>query len=352
MLMNRLRAMTASLKERCLACLPVYDFSGLYLASVLITVVLVLTALASYSIYVSIEPPLFDVIANEKAALLEDKKEDIKAAPPGYLLTTTLIKVTDTLLHKRGGYLRNDVMPPTAWLDNMPNWEGGVLVQVRDLTRVMRRSMARSQSQSIEDPYLAIAEPHFSIDSERWLFPAAENEYEKGNMALVHYRKGLFQDNANPSYFYPRADNLADWLGEVSKRLGTLSQRLSQSVGVKQIPGALHRSVDNVTTQMTKTAWFKTDDVFYETRGATWALVQLLKAAEVEFHDVLLKKNAIESMQQIIRDLEVTQDTVWSPMILNGDLFGILANHSLEMAAFVAQSNAAIIDLHNLLIQG
>ena len=44
----------------------------------------------------------------------------------------TLIFITETLLDKPGGYLSNDVTPPGLWLDNMPNWEFGTLVQARD----------------------------------------------------------------------------------------------------------------------------------------------------------------------------------------------------------------------------
>jgi len=78
----------------------------------------------------------------------------------GYSTTDTLIRVAETLLDKRGGYLSNDLMPPGVWLDNMPNWEYGVLTQVRDLARVTRNDYSRSQSQSAEDPDLAVAEPN------------------------------------------------------------------------------------------------------------------------------------------------------------------------------------------------
>jgi len=94
------------------------------------------------------------------------------------------------------------------------------------------------------------------------------------------------------------------------------------------------------------------DDVFYEARGATWALIQFLSAVEVDFADVLAKKNATASLQQIIRELETTQETVWSPMILNGGGFGFVANHSLVMASYISRANAAIIDLRELLSQG
>ena len=103
---------------------------------------------------------------------------------------------------------------------------------------------------------------------------------------------------------------------------------------------------------LVKTPWLEIDDVFYEARGTSWALIHFLKAAEVDFRDVLEKKNALVSLRQIIRELEATQDTVYSPMILNGGGFGFLANHSLVMASYISRANAAIIDLRELLAQG
>ena len=101
-----------------------------------------------------------------------------------------------------------------------------------------------------------------------------------------------------------------------------------------------------------RTPWLEIDDRFHEARGATWALVHFLRAAEVDFRGVLEKKSALVSLRQIIRELEATQDTVWSPIILNGSGFGIVANHSLVMASYISRANAAVIDLRNLLEQG
>jgi hypothetical protein len=39
-------------------------------------------------------------------------------------------------------------------------------------------------------------------------------------------------------------------------------------------------------------------------------------------------------------------------MVLNGDGFGLMANHSLVMASHIARANAAIIDLRALLSEG
>ena len=101
-----------------------------------------------------------------------------------------------------------------------------------------------------------------------------------------------------------------------------------------------------------KTPWLEIDDVFYEARGSTWALIEFLQAVEVDFQSVLNKKNALVSLRQIIRELEATQDTVWSPVILNGTGFGYVANHSLVMASYISRANAAVIDLRDLLQQG
>ena len=61
---------------------------------------------------------------------------------------------------------------------------------------------------------------------------------------------------------------------------------------------------------------------------------KLLRAIEVDFADVLAKKNATVSVRQIIRELEAAQEPLWSPMVLNGSGYGVLANHSLVLAGY------------------
>lgn len=276
----------------------------------------------------------------------------------GYVSTATLITLVNSLLDKPGGYLSNDVMPPSIWMDNVPNWEFGVLVQIRDFSRSLRNDLSRSQSQSLEDKDLTVAEPQFNFNSESWILPSTEGEYRTGVKALESYLARLSNSEEKNAQFYARADNLAAWLAIVEKRLGSLSQRLSASVGQIRIntdlsgDNAAQQSTPSPAEMVTKTPWTQIDDVFYETRGSAWALIHLLKAAEHDFSDVLKDKNALLSLRQIIRELEATQETVWSPMISNGSGFGFLANHSLVMASYISRANAAIIDLRSLLSQG
>jgi len=304
--------------------------------------------------YYDQKPDMFDV---KKVAA---KRADLHGHEivTGFTTTATLLEVADRLLHKPGGYLTNDKLPPSVFMDNIPNWEYGVLVQIRDLARTLRNDFSRSQSQSLEDEDLKIADPRFHYDNNHWILPRTESQYTEAIEAMHHYLERLGDKNYEDAQFYARADNLVTWLNLVEKRLGGLSQKLSASVEKERLNTDL--SGDTAATQSTyrpselkvKTSWFKIDDNFYEARGTTWALIHFMKAIEIDFAGVLEKKNAMISLRQIIRELESTQESISTPMILNGSGFGFFANHSLVMASYISRANAGIIDLRHLLENG
>ena len=300
----------------------------------------------------SYEPEQFDVVkfAQERAAQHQQQ------VVTGAVVTGALIGSAETLLDKRGGYMSNDKFPPGLFMDNVPNWEFGVLTATRDLARELRNKFSRSQSQSEEDKDLQEADPLFSSPNDRWLLPSSEGQYRKAIDHVEGYLVRLGKNDPNGAQFYARADNLADYLDTVSTRLGSLSQRLSASVGQLQLQGDApvdpNAPTSPKTAQVVQTPWDKIDDVFYESRGYSWALLEQLKAIEVDFAPILERKNAMVSLKQVIRELQESQKPVMSPIILNGSPFGFFANHSLVMANYVSRANAAIIDLKSLLNRG
>ena len=320
---------------------------GKLIVSLIVLYVLISTGLAAYWS----STPNIGQLPNQNI----QNNEKIVA---GVATSNALIYIVDTLLTKPGGYLSNDKTLPGIWMDNMPRWEFGALVQARDMARGLRKDFSRSQSQSTEDPDLAKAEPMLHFDNDSWMFPSTEGEYTKALGFLKSYRNRLQDTNLQDAQFYARADNLNGWLGDVSTRLGNLSQKLSASVGQKRINTDLAGDAEAVQSTPAsselevKTSWNKVDDVFYEARGTAWALVHLFKAIDQDFAGVLEKKNARISLLQIIRELEATQAFVWSPLIINGSEFGLWANHSLVMSSYITRANAAIIDLSKLLSQG
>jgi len=303
----------------------------------------------SVSFYWSREPAVLWVVAETPGG---------ERTVVGYSTVHTLIDVVNWLLEKPGGYLSNDVMPPGLWLDNMPSFEFGVLTQCRDLARVLRNYHSRSQSQSIEDEDLAAAEPALNTDNLSWLFPPAETRYAEAIDALRSFETRLTDADPANAQFFARADNLREWLAVVELRLGSLSQRLSASVGQVRVNTDLggepagEAARDAPGEVIVKTPWLEIDNVFYEARGTAWALLLFLRAAQFDFERTLEDKNAVVSLRQIIRELEQGLAPVNSPMILNGQGFGLFPNHSLVLASYLSRAHSAVADLRQLLEQG
>jgi hypothetical protein len=323
--------------------------AGLFLVTALIVMVVL-------AIFWSRTPGTFDV--HQRALGYAGSEGEERPLSVGSHTVAAALGIAETLLNKPGGYLTNDKLPPGVVLDNMPNWEFGALTELRDLSRAMRNEFSRSQTQSVEDRDLQIAEPQFSYDSDSWILPSTESEYRTGVEALYRYFRRLNDDKAGDGQFFARSDNLRSYLSVVEKRLGSLAQRLSYAVGQSYLdlsvagdPSARVARPGPEESQ-NKTPWLQIDDVFFEARGYTWALLHTLKAVAVDFESVLTDKNALVSLKQIIRQLENTQNPIWSPMILNGTGFGPMGNHSLVMASYISRANAAIIDLRSLLEKG
>lgn len=325
-----------------------------WLWSIGLALVTLLIAIAVVGWYWDKEPKSFNVV--EVAA--RRSKSQMRPPVTGFTFTSTVMKIAESMLYKRGGYLSNDVMPPGVWMDNIPNWEFGALVMLRDASAALRNHFSRSQSQSVEDPDLARAEPQFNYQNDRWILPSTEGEYEKGLAALERYLRRLEDPSQPNAQFFARADNLRAYLEIVEKRLGSLSQRLSASVGQTRVntdlagDEAARQATATPKTVVVKTPWLEIDDVFYESRGACWALLHILQAIEIDFEDILRKKNAVVSLRQIVRELASTQEPTLSPVVLNGSGFGLFANYSLTMANYIARANAAVINLRELLAQG
>ncbi|OOO02374.1 MAG: hypothetical protein USCGTAYLOR_01419 [Chromatiales bacterium USCg_Taylor] len=301
------------------------------------------------AIYWSIRPDIFDV----REAALRQSGEDPKKLVRGAVTTATLIEVANSLLEKRGGFLSNDINPVSLWLDNMPHWEFGALVQMRDFARVLRNDFGRSQSQSKEDPHLATADPQFHFNHESWIFPTTEGQYREGIEALKRYLVRLENGDAR---FFVRNDNLRSLLELVAKRLGDLAHRLSGSVGIEDLDTyAIWDLTDKAAPQASpvafKTPWLHIDDVFYEARGATWALLHFMYAIQIDFAPVLHDRKAMVSFKQIIRKLDQAERRMWSPIVLNGTGYGVVANHSLVLASYISRADSAVIDLLDLLRQ-
>ena len=304
--------------------------------------------------YWSIEPDVF-VVTDE--ALKRSKKTSLEEFPDGYVYANTLAHIAEVLLYKSGGYITNDVAPPGILVDDITSFEYGALVMLRDGTSALRNHLARAQSQSAEDPDLARAEPYFYYEHNSWALPSTEAEYKKGVASLHSYMKRLINhEKKTPAHFYSRADNLWQYIEIVIKRLGGLSTRLNANTSrynsMMKINTIDQEKSANKQSAVGQTDWLDIDNVFWEARGAAWALLHILKAVKYDFKDILLDKRAMDTVDIMIREMENALEPVLSPVILNGDGFGVFANYSLAMANYISRANAAALDLRDVMNRG
>lgn len=290
--------------------------------------------------YWSREPGPFAVVAPAASVTT--------AAPvSGQVLTQTLVQVVQELLQKPGGYLRNDLAPPGLLLDNIPSWELGVLQQVRGLTRALHGDP--DAPAVVADTDLAEADAAFHAGADAWAFPSSESEYRRGLLALQRYQARLAAAR-EPGLGLHRAE-LMRWLVVVDDSLGQSTAELNAALPDHPaiVPQGERRLATALPTHPEETSWWQVDDVFYQARGSAWALMHLLKAVEIEFGPELARHQAQLSLRAAIHELEATQQTLWSPVVLNGSGFGVFANHSLVMANYLGRARADLADVRDLL---
>ncbi|QJQ94087.1 MULTISPECIES: DUF2333 family protein [Halomonadaceae] len=297
----------------------------------LVLLVLYLLATLALGLWWSRPPAPFDVeqVAAERREQIAEQAQQVALTEQtrGEVTISTMMELVATLLDKPGGYLRNDVFPPGLWLDNMPNWELGVLQQVRDMTQELPLFDASRPG------VLNEANERLRVDSRDWLFPSAEHRFGQAIDALGWYLQDLVREDEVA--FVAEGEPLVQWLEQVEMRLDRLSQRLSASVGEREALRDLQVDTDNLPA---RTPWYKIDDIFFEARGTGWALLHLLQAVEHDYVDLIEAGEAGGMVRQMIHELEMTQRRIMSPVILNGSGFGLFANHSLVMANYTVRA--------------
>jgi len=208
-------------------------------------------------------------------------KLDVRAKGGAFIRTNQII-----IEQLYRNWMPNDILWPTVFLDNMPNFQIGQLEVVRYNIRVLRDNLSRMRTTDKLDPAAEAAFTALSNDPLKWWFPSAESKWK-----LAHENLGAFHRNLGEgkSYFYPRADNLVELLNQYASLMGGVNTRLINAPGdVKQVlivekteVGQKHMSMADVNIP-----WHKVDDNFYYAQGVAYALHESFKAIRIDFIDV------------------------------------------------------------------
>ncbi|WP_028321373.1 DUF2333 family protein [Desulfatiglans anilini] len=248
-------------------------------------------------------------------------------------------------------WLPNDLFWPTIFLDNMPNFQLGQLELVRYNLRVLRDELTRLRTTDKIDRLAEEAFTAISNDPRRWWFPSAESKWK-----LAHAKLDTFYGNllTGKSTFYARADNLATLMTEYASLMGGINTRLMNAPGDiravlidEEDAGGSGGGIEIVQVDI---PWSEIDDNFYYAQGAAYALLASFKAIRVDFHDILVKKNALKLLDKVMESL---QRCDFEPLIIfNGDPESVFANHSLNLSGVFNDARQKISSLIVALNQG
>jgi hypothetical protein len=183
---------------------------------------------------------------------------------------------------------------PGAVLDNMPNYQQGIIQALRRFALEMTDQIGRARGSSQADGDLERARSLLNYASDVWvwdisvsLLPTATSpqQYKAAEEALLSYNSRLA---AGAAVFDRRADNLLATLDRIAKDLGSSSAALEQQV--EQHSGA----------------WIdlQADDLFYRTKGELYAYALVLRELGRDFEPVIRERGL---------------QTVWANMV--GNLF-------------------------------
>jgi hypothetical protein len=228
---------------------------------------------------------------------------------------------------------------PSSLLDNMPNFQLGLIYAVSRFTIELGDTLGRVRGSSQIDPDLDRATGLLKYDGTTWhwepsvsLLPtaAAERQYEAGMNALIAYNHRLSGGEAT---FDKRADNLIAVLDRVAADLGSASASLADHV-------------DNGGW-----AWFDrtADDAFYAAKGRLYGYAMLLGALGRDFQGVLDERRAESLWQEMLASL--TAAAVVDPLIVSNGAPGslIAPNHLAEQGFFLLRARTQIRELTQVL---
>jgi hypothetical protein len=201
------------------------------------------------------------------------------------------------------------------------------------------------------DPMAEEAFTALSNDPYKWWFPSAETKWKQAAKSLEGY---LLNVEKGKSFFYPRADNLAELLHQYASLMGGVNTRLINAPPDRREVMALDEN-DKGQTQTSgmvevNIPWRKIDDNFYYAQGVAYALYYSFLAIRNDFLTVLTDKNCLKLVDKILESLGRCD---FEPiLVMNGSPASIFANHSLNLSGVFNDARQKVDSLIIALTQG
>ena len=222
---------------------------------------------------------------------------------------------------------------PAYILDNMPNFQKGIIAAVKDITGTMRylKSNTEAQKKDINEAYELLSyPPDIWIMSRKGKFnlaPSSNSQYRKAGGKLRNFtRDGIYKANG---------EDLLLILKKISAKL----QKLTLNSESYQ--------------QETPSKWIgdEADDLFYYNKGYSFALWQISKVLCRDYKEVIVENNLYEDWIRMSSSLQKAAEySTW--IIRNGKIDSIFTpNHLIVQNYYLLRSISAALKISNKLAE-
>lgn len=256
--------------------------------------------------------------------------DDVTFQPPAEFHVdggSQAVSMAAALVHreiKDTTWVANSPFPlPSSLLDNMPNFQLGLMYAVSRFTIELADQLGRMRGSSQVDADLDKAAGLLKYDGTIWFWEpsvsiwptaAAERQYEAGMNALMAFNRRLGDSGA---VFDRRADNLIQVLDRVAADLGSTS------------------AIQAAEVANSGWAWFdrSADDAFYQAKGRLYGYAMLLDALGHDF-SALLSERRVDALWQAMVDSLKAAAALEPLVISNGYPPSIIAPNHLATQGF------------------
>ena len=223
---------------------------------------------------------------------------------------------------------------PAAILDNMPNYQLGILNSLSKFTSALEKSNHKKTKDEEKTNRLYRATVLLRYPGTIWMFdshnkikpvPSASSQYRKARRLLKKYNHSLITGDET---FTKSPQNLAFILQKSNLNLKQSEMQITSSIR--------ENSKD----------WFdfKADDIFYYNQGKLYAYYLLFRALGDDYKKIIVDNNQYQNWITLIKALEDAV-LVQPSIVSNGNLSGsVTPNH-------LAYLNAYILKAQNILAQ-
>lgn len=269
----------------------------------------------------------------------DDTAMKISADPGQSLTVATSVALIDREVNTNRWTPMDPFFLPGAALDNMPNFQAGVVSALSRFAIEMSDQIGRIRGSSQVDEDLDQAAGLLKYKPDVWVYDMSESwlpqrssaeQYRHAMEALSRYNRRLAEGNA---VFETRADNLLATLERVSADLGSSSA-----------------VIDSAVSDLGAFSW-NADDVFYRNKGRLYAYYMLLEAMKADFGQVIQEKQLTNVWDEMLKSLR--QAAEMDPLVvINGAPDGvILPSHLTGQGFYLLRARTQLREISNVLLK-